>query len=291
MRSPRWTRRRFSSLAIGRRVRRPRTRSGRRAETSGSRCSSPTCPRRPRSEAGRGVGRDHDRLDVLVNCASAFFRTRRVSIDGLELTFALNLLAYFLLTNLMLEQLKRSGSARILNITAPATTRIDFDDLQAEHRYRAFQVFGASKTAELMFTFELARRLEGTGITVNAVHPELVRTDLMHEAPAPFRFVLRLRGRSPDEAGARSHTWRRHPTTRSRPDGSCGEGRRSNHPRSRPTRRLSAGSGSSARSSPAGTVTGTVHSGRGPPRRRGTWSTILTIPPRDHRATILSART
>jgi NAD(P)-dependent dehydrogenase (short-subunit alcohol dehydrogenase family) len=147
-------------------------------------------------------GRDHDRLDVLVNCASAFFRKRRVSIDGLEMTFALNHLAYFLLTNLMLEQLKRSGSARILNVTAPATTRIDFDDLQAEHRYRAFQVFGASKMAELMFTFELTRRLEGTGITVNAVHPGLVRTDLMHEAPAPFRFVLRLRGRSPDEAGA-----------------------------------------------------------------------------------------
>ena len=75
------------------------------------------------------------------------------------------------------------------------------DDLQAERRYRSLTVFGASKVAELMFTVELARRLEGSGITVNAVHPGLVRSNLMHEAPAPFRFLLRLRGQSPDAAG------------------------------------------------------------------------------------------
>jgi NAD(P)-dependent dehydrogenase (short-subunit alcohol dehydrogenase family) len=152
-------------------------------------------------ELAAAFGRDHDRLEVLVNCAGAFFRKRRVTVDGFEMTFALNHLAYFLLTNSLMEPLKRSGSARVLNVTAPATTKIDFDDLQAEHRYRPYMVFGASKTAELMFTFELARRLEGTGITVNAVHPGLVRTDLMHEAPGPFRLILRLRGRSPDEAG------------------------------------------------------------------------------------------
>lgn len=145
--------------------------------------------------------RDHDRLDVLVNCASAFFRKRQVTVDGLEMTFALNHLAYFLLTNLLLEQLRRPGAARILNVTAPATTRIDFDDLQAKRRYRPFTVFGASKTAELMSTFELARRLEGTGLTANAVHPGLVRSNLMHEAPGPFRLMLRLRGRSPEVAG------------------------------------------------------------------------------------------
>ena len=149
-------------------------------------------------EAFRG---DHDRLDVLVNCAGAFFRRRNVTADGLEMTFALNYLASFLLVNLLLDQLRRSGSGRILDVSAPATTKIDFDDLQAERRYRALTVFGASKAAELMFTVELARRLEGTGITVNAVHPGLVRTNLMHEAPAPLRFILRLRGRSPEDAG------------------------------------------------------------------------------------------
>ncbi len=107
--------------------------------------------------------RDHDRLDVLVNCAGAFFRRRRVTVDGLEMTFALNHLAYFLLTNQLLDLLKRTGSARVLNVTAPATTKIDFDDLQGERRYRPFTAFGASKVANLMFTFELARRLEGIG--------------------------------------------------------------------------------------------------------------------------------
>jgi NAD(P)-dependent dehydrogenase (short-subunit alcohol dehydrogenase family) len=149
-------------------------------------------------EAFRG---GHDRLDILINCASGLFRERHLTADGLEMTLALNYLAYFLLTNLLLDQLRRSESARILNISAPATTKIDFEDPQAQRRYRPLRVFGASKMAELMFTFELARRLEGTGISVNAVHPGLVRSNLMHEAAAPFRFILRLRGRSPEHAG------------------------------------------------------------------------------------------
>jgi len=149
-------------------------------------------------EAFRG---DHDRLDVLINCAGAFFRKRQVTADGLEMTFALNHLAYFLLTILLLDELRRSDSGRILNVSAPATTKIDFDDLQAERRYRPFTAFGASKAAELMFTIDLARRLEGTGITVNAVHPGLVRSNLMRETPALFRFILRLRGRSSERAG------------------------------------------------------------------------------------------
>jgi NAD(P)-dependent dehydrogenase (short-subunit alcohol dehydrogenase family) len=149
-------------------------------------------------EAFRG---DHDRLDVLINCASGYFRERHLTADGLEMTLALNHLAYFLLTNLLLDRLRRSGPARIVNVSAPATTKIDFEDPQAERRYRPLTVFGASKMAELMFTFELARRLEGTGISVNAVHPGLVRSNLMHEAPAPLPFILRTRGRSPEHAG------------------------------------------------------------------------------------------
>jgi len=145
--------------------------------------------------------RDHDRLDVLVNCAGAFFRRRRVTADGLEMTFALNHLAYFLLTNLLLDPLRRSGSARVLNVSAPATTKVDFEDLQSERRYRPFTAFGASKVANLMFTFELARRLEGTRITVNAVHPGRVRSNIMREAPGPFRVLTRLMSGSPERAG------------------------------------------------------------------------------------------
>ncbi len=145
--------------------------------------------------------RDHDRLDVLVNCAGAFFRRRRVTVDGLEMTFALNHLAYFLLTNQLLDLLKRTGSARVLNVTAPATTKIDFDDLQGERRYRPFAAFGASKVANLMFTFELARRLTGTGVTVNAVHPGRVRSSIMREAPAPFRMLTWLVSGSAVRAG------------------------------------------------------------------------------------------
>ena len=145
--------------------------------------------------------RDHDRLDVLVNCAGAFFRRRRVTVDGLEMTFALNHLAYFLLTNLLLDRLKRSGSARVLNVTAPATTKVDFEDLQSERRYSPFTAFGASKVANLMFTFELARRLDGTGVTVNAVHPGRVRSSIMREAPAPFRMLTWLVSGSAEPAG------------------------------------------------------------------------------------------
>ena len=145
---------------------------------------------------------EHDHLDVLVNCAGAFFRERQVTVDGLEMTFALNHLAYFLLTNLLLDSLRRSESARILNVTAPATTKINLDDLQSERRYRPFTVFGASKVANLMFTFELARRLADTAITVNAVHPGRVRSNIMQEAPAPFRLLTRLLSSSPERAGA-----------------------------------------------------------------------------------------
>jgi NAD(P)-dependent dehydrogenase (short-subunit alcohol dehydrogenase family) len=152
-------------------------------------------------ELAKAFRRHHDRLDVLVNCAGAFFRERRVTVDGLEMTFALNHLAYFLLTNQLLDVLRRSGSARVLNVTAPATTRIDFDDLQSERRYRPFTAFGASKVANLMFTFELARRLEGTEVTVNGVHPGRVRSSIMRKAPAPFRMLTWLLSGSAERAG------------------------------------------------------------------------------------------
>ncbi|HEV8652081.1 MAG TPA: SDR family oxidoreductase [Actinomycetes bacterium] len=119
----------------------------------------------------------HDRLHVLVNNAGAVFIRRHLSPDGLELTFALNHLAYFLLTNLLLDRLKASAPARIVNVSSDAhqRARIDFDDLQAERSY-SVAVYGRSKLANLLFTYELARRLQGTGVTVNALHPGVVAT-------------------------------------------------------------------------------------------------------------------
>jgi NAD(P)-dependent dehydrogenase (short-subunit alcohol dehydrogenase family) len=116
-------------------------------------------------------------LHVLLNNAGAVFLQRQLSVDGIEMTFALNHLAYFLLTNLLLDTLKASTPARIINVSSDAHTygKIEFDNLQGERRYGA-SAYGNSKLANILFTMELARRLEGTGVTVNALHPGFVAT-------------------------------------------------------------------------------------------------------------------
>jgi retinol dehydrogenase-14 len=135
----------------------------------------------------RGLARSlrdaHDRLHVLVNCAGAFYRDRRVTADGLELTFALNHLAYFLLTSLLLDVLVASAPARVVNVTsgAQAMGRIRFEDLQGERRYRGQAAYNQSKLANVLFTYALARRLQGTGVTANCVHPGVVRTSFGRE--------------------------------------------------------------------------------------------------------------
>lgn len=129
------------------------------------------------------------RLDVLVNNAAVFRRTRTLTADGFEVMLATNHLGHFLLTNLLLGHLRAAGSARILNITAPSTVRLDFENLQGERRFNALNAFGATKMANLLFTFDLAIRLQGTGIVVHAVHPGLVRSRLMREAPALLRWL------------------------------------------------------------------------------------------------------
>ncbi len=141
----------------------------------------------------------HRAIDVLVHCAAVYTSHRAVTADGLERMFATNVAGPFLLTNLMLDQV-RAGRARILVLSAPSTVKLDFDDLQAERRFRSLSAFGASKAADLLFTFELARRLQGSGATANAVHPGLVRTNLMRDAPAPLRWATRLVSRSPARA-------------------------------------------------------------------------------------------
>ncbi len=121
----------------------------------------------------------HQYLHVLVNNAGAWINKRQESVDGIEMTFALNHLGYFLLTNLLLDILKASAPARIINISSYGHARgmINFGDLQARQRYNGMQAYRQSKLANVLFTYELARQLEGTGVTVNAVNPGLVATN------------------------------------------------------------------------------------------------------------------
>ncbi|HEY3343731.1 MAG TPA: SDR family oxidoreductase [Anaerolineaceae bacterium] len=121
----------------------------------------------------------YPRLDVLINNAGAVFSTRQETVDGYEMTFAFNHLAYFLLTNLLLERLKASAPVRIVNVSSAAHTfgPMNFDDLQSQHySMSGFRAYGQSKLANVMFTYALARRLQGSGVTVNALHPGTVNT-------------------------------------------------------------------------------------------------------------------
>jgi NAD(P)-dependent dehydrogenase (short-subunit alcohol dehydrogenase family) len=120
------------------------------------------------------------RIDVLVNNAGLVLSERSETVDGLEATFATNHLGPFLLTNLLLDRVEASTPARIVNVssTAHGAARkgIPFDDLQSEGSYRTMRVYGQSKLANILFTLELARRLEGTGVSANSLHPGTVRT-------------------------------------------------------------------------------------------------------------------
>lgn len=120
----------------------------------------------------------YPRLNVLVNNAGGFFDARQTTVDGLEYTFAFNHLAYFLLTNLLLDTLKASAPSRIVNVSSAAQSsgKLNFDDLQAEKRYSGMAAYNNSKLANVLFTYELARRLQGSGVTVNALHPGVVNT-------------------------------------------------------------------------------------------------------------------
>jgi retinol dehydrogenase 14 len=128
------------------------------------------------------------RLDVLVNNVGGFWAHRHQTADGVEHTFALNHLAPFLLTNLLLDRLKASAPARVVTVSSGAQSmgRIDFDDLQGTRNYSGQRAYSQSKLASIMFTNELARRLEGTGVTATAVHPGVVRTNFGAEDQARF---------------------------------------------------------------------------------------------------------
>lgn len=136
----------------------------------------------------------HTRLDVLLNNAGGVFMTRQVSKEGVEMTFALNHLNYFLLTHLLLDVLKASAPARIINVSSDAHrgAKVNFGDIQCQKNYSGFAAYSQSKLCNVLFTYELARRLEGSGVTVNALHPGFVSSEFGKNNGFLMRLVLRL---------------------------------------------------------------------------------------------------
>jgi NAD(P)-dependent dehydrogenase (short-subunit alcohol dehydrogenase family) len=129
-------------------------------------------------KAGAAIAASEPRVDVLINNAGALFSRRRVTAEGLEMTFALNHMAYFVLTGALRDRLIASAPARIVSTSSTAHERatLDFSDLQSASGYSGFKAYGRSKLANILFTRELARRLAGTGVTANCLHPGVVAT-------------------------------------------------------------------------------------------------------------------
>lgn len=137
----------------------------------------------------------HDRLDMLVNNAGMMFPDRAMTEDGFERTFAVNHLAYFLVTNRLRDILEASSPARVVNVASIAhrmVARLDWKNLQGERRYGEFRAYNLSKLCNILFTFELARRLEGTGVTANCLHPGGVGSNFGSEAGVIFRNLMKL---------------------------------------------------------------------------------------------------
>ncbi|MFX0037256.1 MAG: SDR family oxidoreductase [Candidatus Hermodarchaeota archaeon] len=149
----------------------------------------------------------YQNLHMLINNAGIMLKMRTLSVDGFEMNFAVHFLAPFLLTNLLLDVLKKSAPSRVINVASAAHKRakIDLDDLQSENKkYRLFSVYGISKLAEVLFTYELSRRLEGTGVTANAVHPGVVNTNLGRDQSKFSQWFARKFFKSPEEGAQTS---------------------------------------------------------------------------------------
>jgi NAD(P)-dependent dehydrogenase (short-subunit alcohol dehydrogenase family) len=143
------------------------------------------------------IKRRYRQVDVLLNNAGAFYIRRQLSVDGIEMTFALNHLNYFLLTMLLLDALTASDSARVVNVSSGAHWRydMDFSDLENKKWYNGWRAYCQSKLANLLFTYELARKLEGENITVNALHPGFAATNIGKNNGFLARLVLPLLNR------------------------------------------------------------------------------------------------
>lgn len=136
-------------------------------------------------------------LQVLINNAGVMPSHRTLTADGLEANFAINHLGPFLLTNLLLDILKANAPARIVFVASQVISALDFDDLQSAKHFGMNSTYGKSKLCNILVTHELAKRLEGTGVTVNCLHPGVVATNLPHDWPAPLRMLYPLIGISP----------------------------------------------------------------------------------------------
>jgi NAD(P)-dependent dehydrogenase (short-subunit alcohol dehydrogenase family) len=149
---------------------------------------------------------NYQRLDILMNCAGVLYPRRTVSIEGVEMTLAVEFLGHFLLTSLLLDLLKRSAPARVLTVTGNAGplrfAHIHFDDLQLEQGYNPAKAKLQSELAKALFSIELARRLEGTGVTSNAFHPGLIRSRIIRNLPwylrVPASIGMAVLGRETD---------------------------------------------------------------------------------------------
>jgi len=148
--------------------------------------------------AARQISRIVAHVDALLNVAAVFTSEYQQTEDGFELMLATNHLGPFLLTNLLRDRL--SGAGRVVTVTAPSSTRVDLDQLVSKDHFSPLQTFGASKAANLLFTFELARRAKRWDVRACAYHPGLVRSELMREAPRPIRLLTRIVSGSPARA-------------------------------------------------------------------------------------------
>jgi len=183
-----------------------------RAAASGAEVTSLLCDFSRQAEVRRladEVLRRFDRLDVLVNNAGTVFKDRTVTEDGIEATFAVNHLGYFLLTQLLLDRIVRSAPARIVNVASVGHRRgtMDFDDLGFERGYQIMKAYGRSKLGNVLYTRLLAQKLAGTGVTVNSLHPGAVATNIWSGAPGWAQPLLWLMGKfafiSAEEGGQR----------------------------------------------------------------------------------------
>jgi len=146
------------------------------------------------TRVGAEIAAAEPRVDVLINNAGAMFNDRRVTPEGLERTFALNHMSYFLLTQALRDRLVAAAPARVINTASVAHRRggaLDFDDLQSTRGYRGLTVYGRTKLCNILYTRELARRLAGSGVTANSLHPGFVATRFGDESGGFFAYVVR----------------------------------------------------------------------------------------------------
>jgi len=143
---------------------------------------------------GREIAATEPRIDVLINNAGALFSQRTVTADGLEMTFAINHMSYFVLTEMLRERLLQSAPARVINTASDAhrRARLDFNDLQFARGYAGFKVYGTSKLCNILHARELARQLAGTGVTANSLHPGFVATRFGDTSGGAFSVMVRI---------------------------------------------------------------------------------------------------